>query len=58
MQKNNFVLDTNIWISAIITKSENDLKNYILKNNLQIFICKEMIFEIKDVLGRNKLKNI
>jgi len=56
MQNKNFVLDTNIWISAIITNSEKSLLNYIEENKLQIFICPEMILEIEDVLRRKKFK--
>ena len=56
MQNKNFVLDTNIWISAIITNSEKSLLNYIEENNLQIYICPEMINEIEDVLSRKKFK--
>jgi putative PIN family toxin of toxin-antitoxin system len=56
MKKNSFVLDTNIWISAIITNSETNLEQFILKNNLTIYICPEMILELKDVLKRSKFK--
>lgn len=56
MKINNFVLDTNIWISAIITNSETTLCNLILNNILNVFICKEMIDEIEDVLNRKKLQ--
>jgi putative PIN family toxin of toxin-antitoxin system len=56
MQNNSFVLDTNIWISAIITNSEKSLFNYIEENKLQIYICPEMINEIEDVLSRKKIK--
>ena len=56
MQNKNFVLDTNIWISAFITNSEKSLLNYIEENKLQIYICPEMIIEIEDVLSRKKFK--
>ena len=56
MQNNNFVLDTNIWISAIITNSKKSLINYIEENKLKIYICPEMIHEIEDVLSRKKFK--
>jgi putative PIN family toxin of toxin-antitoxin system len=56
MQNKNFVLDTNIWISAIITNSEKSLLNYIEVNKLQICICPEMLLEIEDVLSRKKFK--
>jgi putative PIN family toxin of toxin-antitoxin system len=56
MKYKNFVLDTNIWISAFITNSENTILNYIEKNKLEIFICPEMTCEIVDVLSRKKFK--
>ena len=56
MQKSSFVLDTNIWISAIITNSESKLEKYIINNNLTIYICPEMILELEDVLKRSKFK--
>lgn len=56
MKKTSFVLDTNIWISAIITNSETKLQQFILKNKLTIYICPEMILELKDVLKRSKFK--
>lgn len=56
MQNKNFVLDTNIWVSAIITNSEKSLLNYIEENKLHICICPEMILEIEDVLSRKKFK--
>ncbi|WP_310377453.1 putative toxin-antitoxin system toxin component, PIN family [Flavobacterium sp.] len=56
MQNNSFVLDTNIWVSAIITNSEKTLLNYIEEKKLQIYICPEMVNEIEDVLGRKKIK--
>lgn len=55
MLNKHFVLDTNIWISAIITKSEKTLFSYIKKNNLKIYICPELYQEIEDVLGRKKI---
>ena len=54
MKKTSFVLDTNIWISAIITNSETKLEQFISKNKLTIYICPEMILELKDVLKRPK----
>jgi len=56
MKKNSFVLDTNIWISAIITNSEVKLQDFILENKLTIYICPEMILELEDVLKRTKFK--
>lgn len=56
MKNNSFVLDTNIWVSAIITNSETKLGELITSNKLQVYICPEMILELKDVLKRAKFK--
>ena len=56
MQISSYVLDTNIWISAIISNSFYDLEKIILEENLKIFICPEMILELEDVLKRSKFK--
>ena len=56
MQKNRYVLDTNIWISAIISNSLEELELFIKNKNLKIYICPEMILEFEDVLKRAKFK--
>lgn len=56
MAKNNVVLDTNIWVSAIITRDENHLKEFITINEIRVYICPEMLLELKDVLDRAKFK--
>lgn len=56
MLNHKFVLDTNIWVSAIITNSLFKLEEYVSKNNLDIYICPEMIMELEDVLNRGKFK--
>ena len=56
VQRSNYVLDTNIWISAIISNSFFDLEKIIIEENLKIFICPEMILELEDVLKRSKFK--
>jgi putative PIN family toxin of toxin-antitoxin system len=56
MKKASFVLDTNIWISAIITNSEAKLVQFIIQNKLTVYICPEMILELQEVLKRSKFK--
>lgn len=56
MQNHRFVLDTNIWVSAIITNSIFKVEEFVSKNNLDIYICPEMILELEDVLSRGKFK--
>jgi len=54
MQKPSYVLDTNIWVSAIITKTEGQLHRYIVDNDVTVFISPEMILELEEVLSRAK----
>ena len=56
MPKLSYVLDTNVWVSAIITKTDNQLHSYIVDNNIKVFISPEMILELEDVLSRAKFK--
>lgn len=56
MPEHSFVLDTNIWVSGIITNSVSRIEEYSSKNNLKIYICPEMIEELEDVLTRGKFK--
>lgn len=57
MSKNKIVLDTNIWISAIIKREVCYLSEFIALNGITVYICPEMLLELKDVLGRVKFKN-
>jgi hypothetical protein len=50
MRVNKFVLDTNVWISYFITKTENELLALAFTNKLSILICEELIAELKRVL--------
>ena len=56
MRFQKFVLDTNIWISYLITKQENKLLKIIAENDLIIFSCDELLHEIRVVLNYKHLK--
>ena len=56
MRIQKFVLDTNIWISYLITKQENKLLKIIAENDLIIFSCDELLHEIRVVLNYKHLK--
>jgi putative PIN family toxin of toxin-antitoxin system len=56
MRFRKFVLDTNIWISFIITKKENELIDIIINNELIIYTCDELLQEIRTVLNYKHLK--
>lgn len=56
MRFQKFVLDTNIWISYLITKKENELIDIIINNELIIYSCDELLHEIRTVLNYKHLK--
>ncbi len=56
MRVNRFVLDANIWISYLITETEQRLINIIVDNDLVIFRCDELLVEISRVLNYSHLK--
>ncbi len=56
MRFRKFVLDTNIWISYLITKKENELIDIIINNELIIYSCDELLHEIRIVLNYKHLK--
>lgn len=56
MRVNRFVLDANIWVSYLITGSEQKLIDIIADNDLIIFRCEELMTEIARVLNYPRLK--
>jgi uncharacterized protein len=56
MRKDRFVLDNNIWVSYLITKSEQGLISIINDNDLVIFSCNELLEELVRVLNYVHLK--
>ncbi len=53
---NKFVLDANIWISHLITETEQRLVDIIADNDLTVFRCDELLVEIARVLNYQRLK--
>jgi putative PIN family toxin of toxin-antitoxin system len=56
MRVNRFVLDTNVWISYLITLSSDKLINAVASGRITIYICEELIIELKRVLTYSQLK--
>lgn len=56
MRYKKFVLDTNIWISYFITRKENELIDIIINNELIVYCCDELLYEIRHVLNYKHLK--
>jgi putative PIN family toxin of toxin-antitoxin system len=55
MRIDRFVLDANIWVSYLITKTEQDLIDIIDSNDLTVFRCDELLTEITRVLKYPRL---
>lgn len=56
MRVNRFVLDANIWVSYLITETEQKLFDIIVDNDLTVFRCDELLVEIARVLTYPRLK--
>jgi putative PIN family toxin of toxin-antitoxin system len=56
MQKEVFILDSNIWISYVITRQLQTLVELIQDHQLSVLTSKHLIEEIKEVLSRPKFK--
>jgi len=55
MRVNRFVLDANIWVSYLITETEQNLIDIIADNDLTVFRCDELLAEISRVLQYPRL---
>jgi len=56
MQNEVFILDSNIWISSVITKRLDKLVTLIYSHQLTVLTCHPLISEIQEVLSRSKFK--
>ena len=56
MTRNIIILDTNIWISYLLSRKYDILANIILSNKLDIVTCNNLITEISEVLQREKFR--
>lgn len=50
------IFDTNVWISFLIGKKLSIIKEYISNGQIIIIVTEQLLIEIKDVTGREKLK--
>ena len=56
MQNEVFILDSNIWISYVITKRLDKLVTLIVHHQLTVLTSQPLITEIQEVLSRPKFK--
>jgi len=50
------IFDTNIWISFLIGKQLSKIKKHISNGDITLVITERLLFEIKIVTNRDKLK--
>jgi uncharacterized protein len=51
------IIDTNLWISLIISKKLTVLDEIITKNEIKILFCDELLIEIGNTISKPKLEN-
>jgi len=56
MKQEVIILDTNIWISYLLSRKYHILTNIILSNRLEIVTCDKLINEFNEVLQREKFR--
>lgn len=56
MRREVFILDTNIWISYLMSKKYQHLVKIILENDLKVVTCNNLVTEFIHVLQRKKFK--
>lgn len=50
------IFDTNVWIGFLIGKRLLSIRNYIASGQITIIITPQLLYEIKEVTGREKIK--
>lgn len=55
-QKYKIIIDTNLWISFLLTKKFSFLDQLIENDTIQLIFCDELIDEFLEVITRPKLK--
>ncbi|MGN6601043.1 MAG: putative toxin-antitoxin system toxin component, PIN family [Ginsengibacter sp.] len=56
MPQNNFVIDVNIYISYILKGKLDQLFLFVLERDFEVFISKDLIYELRAVLQRKKFE--
>ena len=51
-----YILDTNIWISYLLSRKYHHLIGLIQRNKLEVVTCQLLITEFTEVLQRKKIK--
>jgi len=55
-QKNRVIIDTNLWISFLLTKDFSTFDNIIARNKLTLIFSQELVDEFVEVTQRDKFR--
>lgn len=55
-KKNRIIIDTNLWISFLLSKQFSFLDELLTKQSVQLVFSQELLSEFLDVVNRPKLK--
>jgi putative PIN family toxin of toxin-antitoxin system len=55
-EKDSVIIDTNLWISFLLTKNFSNLDNLISNDEITVVFSQELIDEIIEVTQRKKFK--
>lgn len=55
-KRSKVIIDTNLWISFLIGKELQNLKDLIIDEKIKLIITDQLIDELKNVTSREKLK--
>jgi uncharacterized protein len=58
LNRNKIIIDTNLWISYLITKNYKWLDNLIINQNYRLVFSQELIDEFIEVAKRHKFKDL
>lgn len=50
------IIDTNLWISFIISSRQEEFTLLVLENDIAVYTCQELIDEMREVLERDKIR--
>lgn len=56
MKPDRIVLDANVFISLVLGKKLDELVKWHKDEDLDIYVCRDLIGEVEDVLNRDKVK--
>lgn len=56
VQKNRFIVDTNLWISFLINGNFEKIEEFLFRDGFELIYSRELLDEFLDVIRRPKLR--